>query len=52
MAPLSSVARISSARRQLTLNRLRQESRRKAGIQAKREKAGWDYDCLPKIPAG
>ena len=49
---LSSVARISSAGRQLALNRLRQESRRKVGIQAKREKAGWDHDCLPKIPAG
>lgn len=31
---------------------LRQESSCKMGIQAKRKKAGWHYDCLPKIIAG
>lgn len=38
--------------RQLVLNLLRRESSRKVGIQAKRKRAGWDYDYLQKVLAG
>ena len=38
--------------RQLALNLLRRESSRKVGIQAKRKRAGWDYDYLQKVLAG
>ena len=34
------------------LNLLRREPTRKVGIKAKRKRAGWDGDSLPKILAG
>ena len=38
--------------RQMALNLLGRESSRKVGIQAKRKRAGWDYDYLQKVLAG
>ena len=38
--------------RQMALNRLNRETSRPVGRQAKRKRAGWDGDSLPKILAG
>ena len=35
--------------RRLTLNLLKREQSVRVGIQAKRKKAGWDYDCLLRV---